>query len=126
MWRGAPLAEFDEPFARAEAAHLEELRLLCLEERIEAELVLGRHADAVPDIKALVDAHPLREGLHGQLMLALYRGGRQGEALAAYQRFRRTLDQELRDRAHRRSERAPRPHPQPGSPAPRRLCAPGY
>ena len=95
LWRGAPLAEFDEPFARAEAAHLEELRVLCLEERIEAELVLGRHADAVPEITALVAAHPLREGLHRQLMLALYRGGRQGEALAAYQRFRRTLDQEL-------------------------------
>ena len=95
LWRGAPLAEFDEPFARAEAAHLEELRIVCWEERIEAELVLGRHADAVPELEALVTAHPLREGLHRQLMLALYRGGRQGEALAAYQRFRRTLDQEL-------------------------------
>jgi DNA-binding SARP family transcriptional activator/DNA-binding GntR family transcriptional regulator len=95
LWRGSPLAEFDEPFARVEAAHLEEMRVVCLEERIDAELALGRHAGAVAELEALVAGHPLREGLHRQLMLALYRGGRQGEALAAYERFRRTLDQEL-------------------------------
>jgi DNA-binding SARP family transcriptional activator/DNA-binding GntR family transcriptional regulator len=95
LWRGAPLAEFDEPFARVEAAHLEELRLTCLEQRLDADLRLGRHADVVAELEALAAAHPLRERVHGQLMLALYREGRQAEALAAYQRFRRRLDIEL-------------------------------
>src|SRR5215213_6215223 len=95
LWRGAPLAEFDEPFARVEATHLEELRLTCLEQRLEADLRLGRHADVVAELEALAAAHPLRERVHGQLMLALYRDGRQAEALAAYQRFRRRLDIEL-------------------------------
>jgi DNA-binding SARP family transcriptional activator len=96
LWRGPPLAEFtDEPFAKVEGAHLEELRLTCVQERIEADLALGRHADAVSELEALVAEHPLREPLHGQLMLALYRSGRQAEALAAYDHFRRTLDEEL-------------------------------
>jgi DNA-binding SARP family transcriptional activator len=95
LWRGAPLAEFDQPFARVEAAHLEELRLACREERIEAGLALGRLADAIAELEGIVAAHPLREAPHGQLMLALYRAGRQAEALAAYDRFRRRLDDEL-------------------------------
>jgi DNA-binding SARP family transcriptional activator/DNA-binding GntR family transcriptional regulator len=95
LWRGAPLAEFEEPFARVEAAHLEELRLTCLEERIDADLALGRHRDVVAELERLVPQHPLRESLHRRLTLALYRTGRQGEALAAYERFRRRLDDEL-------------------------------
>ena len=96
LWRGPPLAEFtEEPFAKVEGAHLEELRLTCLQESLEAELALGRHADAVGELEPLVAEHPLREPLHGQLMLALYRSGRQADALAAYERFRRTLDDEL-------------------------------
>src|SRR5213075_2557979 len=96
LWRGPPLAEFtDEPFAQVEGAHLEELRLACVQECIEADLALGRHGDMVGELEALVAEHPLRETLHGQLMLALYRSGRQAEALAAYERFRRTLDDEL-------------------------------
>jgi DNA-binding SARP family transcriptional activator/DNA-binding GntR family transcriptional regulator len=95
LWRGAPLAEFEEPFARAEAAHLEALRLACVEERIDADLALGRHRAVVAELERLAPQHPLREALHRQLMLALYRTGRQGEALAAYERFRRRLDDEL-------------------------------
>ena len=95
LWRGPALAEFSEPFARAEGAHLEELRNVCIEERIEADLALGRHADVVGELEALVARHPLREALHGQLMLALYRSGRQAEALATYDGFRRRLDAEL-------------------------------
>ena len=95
LWRGPALAEFSEPFARAEAAHLEEQRLVCLEERIEADLALGLHADVAGELEALVARHPLRESLHAQLILALYRAGRQADALAAYDRFRRRLDDEL-------------------------------
>ena len=95
LWRGQALAEFSEPFARVEGAHLEELRLACLEDRIEADLAIGRHADVVGELEALVARHPLREALHRLLMLAFYRGGRQAEALAGYERFRRTLDDEL-------------------------------
>jgi DNA-binding SARP family transcriptional activator len=95
LWRGPALAEFTEPFARVEGAHLEELRLVCLEERIEADLARGLHADVAGELEALVARHPLRESLHGQLLLALYRSGRQAEALAAYERFRRGLDDEL-------------------------------
>ena len=95
LWRGPALAEFSEPFARVEAAHLDELRLACLEDRIESDLALGHHADVVGELEALVASHPLRETLHGRLMLALYRSGRQAEALGAYDRFRRTLDDEL-------------------------------
>jgi DNA-binding SARP family transcriptional activator len=96
LWRGPPLAEFAyEDFAQAEIARLEELRLAALEERIETDLALGRHADVVPELEALVGKHPLRERLRGQLMLALYRSGRQAEALAAYQSARRLLAEEL-------------------------------
>lgn len=95
LWRGPSLAEFTEPFAPVEGGHLEELRVVCLQERIEADLELGRHADMVGELEALVARHPLREPFHAQLMLALYRAGRQADALGAYERFRRTLDEEL-------------------------------
>jgi DNA-binding SARP family transcriptional activator len=96
LWRGPALADFAyEPFAQAEIARLEELRLACLEERIEADLALGRQADVVGELEALVVQKPLRERLRGQLMVALYRSGRQAEALEAYQAARRVLVDEL-------------------------------
>src|SRR5829696_9387976 len=95
LWRGAALAEFPEPFAAVEAAHLEERHLACLEDRIDADLALGRHADLVGELEALVTRLPLRERVRGQLMLALHRSGRHAEALDAYRRFRETLDREL-------------------------------
>src|SRR3954447_19026263 len=86
LWRGSALAEFTyEPFAQAEIARLEELRVSALEERIEADLALGRHTVVMGELEALVRDHPLRERLRGQLMVALYRAGRQAEALEAYQ-----------------------------------------
>jgi DNA-binding SARP family transcriptional activator len=96
LWRGPPLADFAfESFAQTEIARLEERRLVALEERIEADLALGLNADLVGELEALITKHPLRERLRGQLMLALYRGGRQSEALHAYQEARRTLVDEL-------------------------------
>ncbi len=96
LWRGPALADFAyEPFASAEAARLEDRRLACLEERIEADLALGRQTDLVPELEKLVRDHPLRERFRGQLMLALYRAGRQAEALDAYQDARRVLVDEL-------------------------------
>ena len=96
LWRGPALADFAyEPFASAEAARLEDRRLACLEERIEADLALGRQVDLVPELEGLVRDHPLRERFRGQLMLALYRAGRQAEALDAYQDARRALVDEL-------------------------------
>jgi class 3 adenylate cyclase/DNA-binding SARP family transcriptional activator len=96
LWRGPALAEFtSEPFAQAEGARLEELRMHVLEERLEAELLLGRHGDLVGELEALVARQPLRERLRRQQMLALYRSGRQAEALAAYQEARRVLADEL-------------------------------
>jgi ABC-type transport system substrate-binding protein/DNA-binding SARP family transcriptional activator len=96
LWRGAPLADFRfEPFAQAEIARLEELRAGVAEDRIEADLALGRHAHVISELEALVAANPLRERLHQQLMIALYRCGRQADALAAYQKARRTLAEEL-------------------------------
>jgi DNA-binding SARP family transcriptional activator/pimeloyl-ACP methyl ester carboxylesterase len=95
LWRGAALAEFPEPFARAESAHLEDLHLACLEDRIEADLALGRHADLVGELEALVTRLPLRERVRGQLMLALHRSGRHAEALDAYRQFRHAIDEEL-------------------------------
>jgi YVTN family beta-propeller protein len=96
LWRGPPLSDFaSEPFAHGEIARLEELRLSALEERVEADLALGRHAELVSELEALVREHPLRERLRAQLMLALYRSGRQAEALAAYQQARRALADEL-------------------------------
>jgi DNA-binding SARP family transcriptional activator/pimeloyl-ACP methyl ester carboxylesterase len=91
LWRGAALGEFEEPFAELESARLEEQRLACLEERIEADLVLGRQSELVGELDALVRRHPNRERLRGQLMVALYRSGRHAEALETYQEFRRML-----------------------------------
>src|SRR3954447_605112 len=83
LWRGPPLADLAfEPFALAEAPRLEELRLRVEEGLVDVELALGRHADLVPRIEALAAANPLRERLHGQLMLALYRSDRQAAAAA--------------------------------------------
>jgi DNA-binding SARP family transcriptional activator len=96
LWRGPALADFlYEPFAQAEIARLEELRLVALEERIDADLELGRHVELVSELEALVQAEPLRERPRGQLMLALYRSGRQADALAAYRAARDALVDEL-------------------------------
>jgi DNA-binding SARP family transcriptional activator/tetratricopeptide (TPR) repeat protein len=96
LWRGPALADLAfEPFARSEIARLEDMRLAALEDRIEADLALGRHGDVVGELEALTVEHPLRERFRAQLMLALYRSGRQAEALAAYQRTRTTLVDEL-------------------------------
>jgi DNA-binding SARP family transcriptional activator/class 3 adenylate cyclase/alpha-beta hydrolase superfamily lysophospholipase len=95
LWRGPALAEFSEPFARLESGRLEELRVAALEGRLEADLALGRHGEVVGELDSLIAKHPLRERLRSQHMLALYQSGRQAEALASYQAFRRTLDDEL-------------------------------
>ena len=96
LWRGPPLGEFAyDGFAGLEIARLEELRLICLEERIDADLALGRHAELVAEVEGLVAEHPLSEHLRAQLMLALYRSGRQAEALEVYQEGRRVLVGEL-------------------------------
>ncbi len=96
MWRGAALADFTyAPFAQAEIARLEELRLAALEERIEADLGLGREAALTAELEGLVGTHPLRERLRGQLMVCLYRTGRQAEALESYAQIHRALVDEL-------------------------------
>jgi predicted ATPase/DNA-binding SARP family transcriptional activator len=96
MWRGAALADFaGEPFALSEAARLNELRLHAREELIDVGLALGRHGSLIGELRALVEDHPLRERLCGQLMLALYRSGRQAEASDVYQRTRQRLVDEL-------------------------------
>lgn len=96
VWRGAPLVDFTyDDWAQAEIRRLEELRLTVLEQRIEADLEDGKHAELVGELRSLVAEHPLREGLRRQLILALYRSERQAEALAAYRDARRMLDDEL-------------------------------
>jgi predicted ATPase/DNA-binding SARP family transcriptional activator len=96
LWRGSALADFTyEPFAQAEIARLEELRLATVEERIDAELALGHGRELVGELEGLVAKHPYRERPRGQLMLALYRAGRQADALAAYQETRKLLVEEL-------------------------------
>jgi DNA-binding SARP family transcriptional activator len=95
LWRGEPLANVASEELHREAAGLEELRLAALEARIEADLQLGRHRNLVGELTTLVGDHPLRERLHGQLMLALYRSGRSADALASYHRLRQTLTEEL-------------------------------
>jgi DNA-binding SARP family transcriptional activator len=95
LWRGLAFGEFDEPFAVGESARLEELRLSSVEDRIDADLALGRHAGLVGELESLVAANPLRERLRGQLMLARYRSGRQAEALAGYRQLRELLTTEL-------------------------------
>jgi DNA-binding SARP family transcriptional activator len=96
LWRGSPLADLaNETFAQISIARLDEIRLAALEQRIEAELGVGRHARLVGELEQLVAEHPLRERFWGQLMLALYRSDRQAEALDAYRRARETLVEEL-------------------------------
>jgi DNA-binding SARP family transcriptional activator len=96
LWSGPPLADFAyDAFAQAPILRLEELRLTALEDRVEADLALGRHAELVGELEALVAEHPLRERLRRQLILALYRSGRQPEALAAYREARQALIEEL-------------------------------
>ncbi len=96
LWRSGVLADLaDYAFIRPEAARLEELRLAAVEARIDADLALGRHDALTGELEQLTAEYPLRERLHGQLMLALYRCGRQAEALAAYRRARDLLADEL-------------------------------
>jgi predicted ATPase/DNA-binding SARP family transcriptional activator len=95
-WRGPALAEFDDlRCAREEAARLEEVRLDGLETRIDADLALARHGELVAELQQLTAAHPYRERLHRQLVLALYRAGRQADALSAYHHARTILVDEL-------------------------------
>ncbi|SDM33549.1 BTAD domain-containing putative transcriptional regulator [Nonomuraea jiangxiensis] len=93
LWRGAPLA--DAPQAEAAAAALAELRLAATEDRVQADLDLGRHRELVAELSQLTTAHPLRERLRAQLMRALYGSGRQAEALTVYEEARKLLDEEL-------------------------------
>jgi YVTN family beta-propeller protein len=96
MWHGPVLADLAEfPFVGIAASHLEELRLGALEDRIEADLALGRHRQVAPELDALIRDHPLRERLHGFQLLARYRDGRQSDALAGYQELRSLLAAEL-------------------------------
>jgi DNA-binding SARP family transcriptional activator len=96
LWRGSPLADLAyESFAQTAIGRLEELRLAVLERRFASELQLGHHLSLLPEIEDLVWRHPLREGLRAQLMLALYRAGRQADALDAYRTTRETLVGEL-------------------------------
>ena len=96
LWRGPPLADLAyEPFAQVAIARLEELRLAAIEERIDAELAGGSHRELVGELEALVAEHPLRERTRRQLMLALYRSGRQAEALERYEAARNALVEEL-------------------------------
>jgi DNA-binding SARP family transcriptional activator len=135
LWRGPALGEFSEPFAAAAAAHLDELRLVAVEDRVEAELALGRHRDVAGELQALVASHPLRERPRRQLMLALYRQGRHAEALAAFHEVQAALRDELgidpsaglaelqyrilnQDPALDHASPAPAPAPAPPEPAP--------
>ena len=129
LWRGPALADVPpSPAVVAEVTRLEELRLVALEERLEADLADGRHAELVGELEALIANHPLRERLRGQHMLALYRSGRQAEALRAYQAARRVmvdelgiepgpalrrLEQAILDQEARLEAPAPRPGPPP-------------
>ncbi len=96
LWEGRPLADLElEPFARIEVERLEELLLAAVEERIDAELALGRQLALVPELEGLAGEHPYRERFRAQLMLALYRSGRQAEGLDVYRRTRSLLHDEL-------------------------------
>ena len=96
LWRGSALEEFaDAEWARVQASRLDELRLVAHERLLDAQLALGRHSALVPTLESLVAAHPLREQFHVQLVLALYRSGRQADALAAQRRARALLASEL-------------------------------
>ena len=136
LWRGAPLADFvGEPFAEPEIARLDELRLAALEDRIDADLELGRDGQLVPELERVVVEHPLRERLRAQLMLALYRAGRQADALAVYQQARKALVDDLGiepGEALRKLERAILAHDPslgvalPSKASPRRVPTPPY
>jgi predicted ATPase/DNA-binding SARP family transcriptional activator len=96
LWRGRPLDDLAfEAFAQHEIARFDDLHIAALEQLVEAKLALGRHVEVVAQLEALIAEHPYREGLRAQLMLALYRSGRQAEALQAYQDARRALVEEL-------------------------------
>jgi DNA-binding SARP family transcriptional activator/DNA-binding beta-propeller fold protein YncE len=96
LWRGPPLADLAYmPFAAARIGHLDDLRFCAREDRIEADLALGRHLDLVPELESLVAEYPLRERPRAQLMIALYRTGRQSEALQVYREARRRFAEEL-------------------------------
>ncbi|HZA40451.1 MAG TPA: BTAD domain-containing putative transcriptional regulator [Actinomycetota bacterium] len=96
LWRGSPFADFAyEDFAQEERARLEELHVTAAEEKVAADLALGRTKEVIAELERLVSVYPLRERLRGQLMIALYRTGRQGDAIAAYQEARRVLGEEL-------------------------------
>jgi DNA-binding SARP family transcriptional activator/WD40 repeat protein len=96
LWRGAPLADVaSEPFAGPEIRRLEELYLRALELSVDAELAAGRHGEAIARLEALLAEHPLNERFYAQQMLALYRAGRQSEALAAYREARGRLSEEI-------------------------------
>ena len=96
IWRGPALADFAyDDFARAEIERLEELRLITIEDRLVADLASGRHAELVAELRALVDEHPARERLRADLMLALYRTGRQAEAIEAFHAGRARLSEEF-------------------------------
>jgi DNA-binding SARP family transcriptional activator/tetratricopeptide (TPR) repeat protein len=95
VWRGTALADFTyDDFARGEIERLEELRLATIEDRLDADLALGRHGDLVAELRALVDEHPARERLRADLMLALYRSGRQPEAIEVFHSGRALLGEE--------------------------------
>jgi DNA-binding SARP family transcriptional activator len=96
LWRGEPLADLaDDPLSQADLQRLTASRLAALEQRVEADLALGRYAQLIPELEALVTTHPLHEGLVGGLMRALYGAGRQADALDVYRRTRQTFDAEL-------------------------------
>jgi WD40 repeat protein/DNA-binding SARP family transcriptional activator len=96
LWEGRPFADLEfEPFGRLEVERLEELRLAAVEERIDADLALGRQLALVPELETLAAEYPFREHFRAQLMVALYRSGRQAEGLAVYQRTRTLLSDEL-------------------------------
>jgi DNA-binding SARP family transcriptional activator len=95
LWRGPALADVSPGALRGEAVRLEEARLSALEERVDLDLQLGRHAELIGELTALRVEHPLRERPIGQLMIALHRSGRRAEALALYRKARRTFVEEL-------------------------------
>jgi DNA-binding SARP family transcriptional activator len=96
LWRGPPLADLSfEDFLQTDITRLEELRLAALEDRLDADLVLGRHSEVIGELESLASQHPLRERLRAQLMLALYRSGRQAEALGVYRDTRHVLVEEV-------------------------------
>jgi DNA-binding SARP family transcriptional activator len=96
LWRGVPLAEFtEEPFARNEISRLQELHLSALSARIQADLAVGRHAELIAELEELMGRYPLHEGIRAQLMLSLYRSGRQAEALDTFRRAREVFAEEL-------------------------------